>query len=54
MDFDPYAQVRGRIEQLEAIGHGTGKIDLIIMGGTFTSRPGRVTRSSSSGGATTP
>ncbi|OPY30329.1 MAG: coproporphyrinogen III oxidase [Methanomassiliicoccales archaeon PtaU1.Bin030] len=38
-DFDPYEQVRGRIEQLEAIGHGTDKIDLIIMGGTFTSRP---------------
>ena len=38
-EFDPYAQVRGRIEQLEAIGHRTDKIDLIIMGGTFTSRP---------------
>jgi elongator complex protein 3 len=38
-DFDPYEQVKGRIEQLEAIGHGTDKIDLIIMGGTFTSRP---------------
>lgn len=38
-DFDPYAQVKGRIEQLEAIGHRTDKIDLIIMGGTFTSRP---------------
>lgn len=37
--FDPYEQVRSRIEQLEAIGHGTDKIDLIIMGGTFTSRP---------------
>jgi elongator complex protein 3 len=37
--FDPYEQVKGRIEQLEAIGHGTDKIDLIIMGGTFTSRP---------------
>ena len=29
--FDPYEQVKGRIEQLEAIGHGTDKIDLIIM-----------------------
>ncbi len=37
--FDPYEQVKGRIEQLEAIGHGTDKIDLIVMGGTFTSRP---------------
>ncbi len=38
-EFDPYRQVRARIEQLEAIGHSTDKIDLIIMGGTFTSRP---------------
>lgn len=37
--FDPYEQTRGRIEQLEAIGHPTDKIDLIVMGGTFTSRP---------------
>ena len=36
--FDPFLQVSDRITQLEAIGHGTGKIDLIIMGGTFTSR----------------
>ena len=38
-DFDPYRQVRARLEQLQAIGHTTDKIDLIIMGGTFTSRP---------------
>jgi elongator complex protein 3 len=31
--------VNARINQLEAIGHSTDKIDLIIMGGTFTSRP---------------
>ena len=37
-DFDPYMQVTDRIQQLEAIGHTTDKIDLIIMGGTFTSR----------------
>ncbi len=37
-DFDPHRQVTDRIEQLEAIGHRTDKIDLIIMGGTFTSR----------------
>ena len=36
--FDPYLQVRDRIDQLAAIGHKTDKIDLIIMGGTFTSR----------------
>lgn len=36
--FDPFDQVTDRIEQLTAIGHKTDKIDLIIMGGTFTSR----------------
>ncbi len=40
-NFDPYAQTRARIEQLNAIGHSTDKIDLIIMGGTFTARPQR-------------
>jgi len=38
-DFDPYRQVSSRLEQLRAIGHPTDKIDLIIMGGTFTARP---------------
>lgn len=37
-DYDPYLQTVGRIEQLEAIGHITEKIDLIIMGGTFPAR----------------
>ncbi len=37
-DFDPYRQAKSRIEQFNAIGHSTNKIDLIIMGGTFTSR----------------
>jgi len=37
-EFDPFRQVTDRITQLEAIGHRTDKIDLIIMGGTFTSR----------------
>ncbi|MDR2866131.1 MAG: tRNA uridine(34) 5-carboxymethylaminomethyl modification radical SAM/GNAT enzyme Elp3 [Methanomassiliicoccaceae archaeon] len=37
-EFDPFRQVSDRINQLEAIGHRTDKIDLIIMGGTFTSR----------------
>ena len=36
--FDPFDQVTDRIQQLTAIGHKTDKIDLIIMGGTFTSR----------------
>jgi elongator complex protein 3 len=37
-EFDPFRQVTDRVTQLEAIGHKTDKIDLIIMGGTFTSR----------------
>ena len=37
-NYDPYLQTKSRIEQLETIGHTTEKIDLILMGGTFTSR----------------
>ncbi len=38
-NFDPYVQVRSRIDQLTAIGHQVDKIELIIMGGTFPSTP---------------
>jgi elongator complex protein 3 len=38
-EYNPYAQVRNRIEQLEAIGHMVDKVELIIMGGTFPSTP---------------
>ena len=38
-EFDPYDQVRSRVEQLEAIGHVVDKIDLIVMGGTFPASP---------------
>ncbi|MEM1606615.1 MAG: tRNA uridine(34) 5-carboxymethylaminomethyl modification radical SAM/GNAT enzyme Elp3 [Candidatus Bathyarchaeia archaeon] len=38
-DFDPYRQVRHRIEQLEAIGHSVDKVELIVMGGTFPAMP---------------
>jgi elongator complex protein 3 len=37
-DYDPFAQTKARIEQLERTGHPTDKIELIIMGGTFTAR----------------
>ncbi|UCF12087.1 MAG: tRNA uridine(34) 5-carboxymethylaminomethyl modification radical SAM/GNAT enzyme Elp3 [Thermoplasmatales archaeon] len=37
-NFDPYLQTTSRTDQLEAIGHPTDKVDLILMGGTFTSR----------------
>ncbi len=36
-NYDPYNQVKSRIEQLTAIGHKVDKIELIIMGGTFPS-----------------
>ncbi|MFX0105256.1 MAG: tRNA uridine(34) 5-carboxymethylaminomethyl modification radical SAM/GNAT enzyme Elp3 [Candidatus Hodarchaeota archaeon] len=36
-NYDPYLQVRSRINDLEAIGHKVDKIELIIMGGTFLS-----------------
>jgi elongator complex protein 3 len=38
-NFDPYLQVKTRIEQLNAIGHNVDKIELIIMGGTFPATP---------------
>ncbi|MCL5665786.1 MAG: tRNA uridine(34) 5-carboxymethylaminomethyl modification radical SAM/GNAT enzyme Elp3 [Candidatus Thermoplasmatota archaeon] len=36
--YDPYNEVFNRLKQLETIGHDTSKVDLIIMGGTFTAR----------------
>jgi len=36
-EFDPFAQVRSRIEALEAVGHPTDKIELLILGGTWSS-----------------
>ena len=35
--FDPYDQVVGRITALEAVGHPTDKIELLILGGTWNS-----------------
>jgi len=37
--YDPYLQVKSRMEQLTAIGHRVDKIELILMGGTFPSTP---------------
>jgi elongator complex protein 3 len=36
-DFDPYAQVKSRIKALEILGHPTDKIELLILGGTWSS-----------------
>jgi elongator complex protein 3 len=35
-DFDPYRQVASRLEALDAVGHPIDKIELLILGGTFT------------------
>jgi len=35
--FDPHAQVRSRITQLKSLGHPTDKIELLILGGTWSS-----------------
>ncbi len=37
-NYVAYNQVFSRLKQLETIGHDTSKVDLIIMGGTFTAR----------------
>jgi elongator complex protein 3 len=37
--FDPYAQVRSRLEALESVGHPTDKVELLILGGTFSAYP---------------
>ncbi|MCU0484722.1 MAG: tRNA uridine(34) 5-carboxymethylaminomethyl modification radical SAM/GNAT enzyme Elp3 [Anaerolineales bacterium] len=34
--FDPYDQVKYRIEALEAVGHPTDKIELLVLGGTWS------------------
>lgn len=34
-EFDAVKQIRNRIQQLNATGHSTQKIELIVMGGTF-------------------
>jgi elongator complex protein 3 len=35
-NFDPYAQVASRLVALEAVGHPTDKIELLILGGTWS------------------
>jgi elongator complex protein 3 len=37
--FDPASQVRSRLESLEAVGHPTGKVELLILGGTWDAYP---------------
>jgi elongator complex protein 3 len=35
-NFDPYAQVASRLASLEAVGHPTDKVELLILGGTWS------------------
>ncbi len=35
-DFDPYAQVAARIRSLEEVGHPTNKVELLVLGGTWS------------------
>ncbi len=35
--FDPYAQTAARIKSFAALGHGVSKIELLILGGTWSS-----------------
>jgi len=36
-NFDPYQQVKSRLDSLKAVGHPTDKIELLILGGTWSS-----------------
>jgi elongator complex protein 3 len=36
-EFDPYAQTAARMRALESLGHPTDKIELLILGGTWSS-----------------
>ncbi|MFQ5838673.1 MAG: tRNA uridine(34) 5-carboxymethylaminomethyl modification radical SAM/GNAT enzyme Elp3 [Thermoplasmata archaeon] len=38
-EYDPGSQTETRLRQLQQIGHATDKVELIIIGGTFTARP---------------
>lgn len=39
LDFDPYQQVTTRLKQLHLTGHIADKIEIIIVGGTFSAYP---------------
>ncbi len=38
-DFDPYRQTASRIRAFEAIGHNATKVELLILGGTWSAYP---------------
>ena len=38
-DYDPFTQTKGRVQALENIGHPTDKVELLILGGTWSDYP---------------
>ena len=38
-EYDPFAQTAGRVRALENIGHPTDKVELLILGGTWSDYP---------------
>ncbi|MFW9839122.1 MAG: tRNA uridine(34) 5-carboxymethylaminomethyl modification radical SAM/GNAT enzyme Elp3 [Candidatus Thorarchaeota archaeon] len=38
-EFDPFRQVESRLTQLSTIGHSVNKVELIVMGGDWCSKP---------------
>lgn len=39
VNFDPQLQIKSRLKQLTATGHTTDKIEIIVIGGTFSAYP---------------
>jgi len=39
VNYDPYMQVVSRVAQYRAMGHPVSKVEVIVMGGTFTALP---------------
>lgn len=44
VNFDPFLQVKNRLDQLEKTGHSVDKIELIVVGGTFSAYPDQYKR----------
>ena len=38
-DYSPFRQVRSRLKSLDANGHATDKVEMIVMGGTWSAHP---------------
>lgn len=45
LDFDPAAQLTSRIQQLQLNGHAPEKLQIIVLGGTFSSYPNEYKKS---------